>query len=67
MMKVGRELHKDIYMSGLDGMNNEIHCDKIEGVSPSFEESCDNILYNIVEDTIEQFSSNVLIEIILYL
>jgi hypothetical protein len=66
-MKVGRKLHQDIYMSALDDMNNELHCDKLENVSPSFEESCDNILYNIVEDTIEQFSSNVLIEIILYL
>lgn len=66
-MKVGRKLHQDIYMSALDDMNNELHCDKLEGASPSFEESCDEILYNIVEDTIEQFSSNVLIEIILYL
>lgn len=65
-MKVGRELHKDIYM-GLDDMNNELHCDKLECVSTSFEDSCDNILYDIVEDTIEQFNSNELIEIILYL
>jgi hypothetical protein len=54
MRDIGRELHQEID-SGLDNMNNELHCDKIEGVSTSFEDSCDNILYNIVEDTIEQF------------
>ena len=67
MMKLGRELHTDIYNSGLEDMSNELHCDKLEFINTSCELYCDELLYDIVEDTIQQFNSTELNKIILYL
>lgn len=60
-MNVGKILCSDIINSEMDDMTNHLHNEKVELIDRYLEDYCDNILYNIVVDTMEQFDSTSLI------
>lgn len=60
-MNVGKILCSDIINSEMDDMTNILHNEKVELINRYLEDYCDNILYNIVIDTMEQFDSTSLI------
>jgi hypothetical protein len=64
-MKLGKKLCNDIITSKLDDVTNDLHHEKIELINRYLEDYCDNILYDIVVDTMEQFDSTELISIFL--
>lgn len=60
-MRLGKILCSDIINSEMDDMTNILHNEKVELINRYLEDYCDNILYNIVVDTMEQFDSTTLI------
>lgn len=60
-MRLGKKLCSDIINSEMDDMTNNLHSEKVELINRYLEDYCDNILYNIVVDTMEQFDSTSLI------
>lgn len=64
-MKLGKKLCNDIITSKLDDVTNDLHHEKVDLINRYLEDYCDNILYDIVVDTMEQFDSTELISIFL--
>jgi hypothetical protein len=60
-MKLGKILCSDIINSKMDDVTNDLHNEKVDLIDRYLEDYCDNILYDIVVDTMEQFDSTSLI------
>ena len=60
-MKLGKILCNDIINSKMDDVTNDLHNEKVDLIDRYLEDYCDNILYDIVVDTMEQFDSTSLI------
>ena len=62
-MKMGKNIG-DTMLSAFDDIINRLHNDKTTLISEDCEDYCDNILYDNVADTLDEFDSSLLIFII---